>query len=148
MRGVYHFESYGSCVFPKPRLSLLVRYCRGLQCTNTDEGSDKTVARHQRLTFTVSSSSSHGRYNSPCCITASLLTPLVTALSSLSTSSSIGCLSAPTHPSVPIACSVAFFHKGNATPFSNDIPGAAGDASWKMTCYAEEKRQGEVFGRE
>ena len=51
------------------------------------------------------------------------LTPLVTALSSLYTFSSIGSFSAPTHPSVPIACSVAFFPKGNATPFSSDIPG-------------------------
>ena len=54
--------------------------------------------------------------------TASLM-PLVTALSSLSTFSSIGCLSAPTHPSAPIVCTLAFFHKGNATPFWSDIPG-------------------------
>ena len=51
------------------------------------------------------------------------LTPLVTALSSLSTSSGVGCLSAPSHLSAPIACSVAFFHKEDATPFWSDIPG-------------------------
>ena len=48
--------------------------------------------------------------------------PLVTALSSLSTTS-VGCLSAPTHPNAPIAYSVAFFHMGKAMPFWSEIPG-------------------------
>ncbi|KAH9046714.1 hypothetical protein EDB84DRAFT_1558165 [Lactarius hengduanensis] len=51
------------------------------------------------------------------------LSPLVSALSSLSSSGSVGCLSAAAHPGAPIACSLAFFHKEDATPFYSDIPG-------------------------
>jgi hypothetical protein len=51
------------------------------------------------------------------------LSPLITALTSLSASSSVACLSAAAHPNAPIACSVAFFHKSDATPFYSDIPG-------------------------
>ncbi|KAI9436565.1 hypothetical protein H4582DRAFT_398424 [Lactarius indigo] len=51
------------------------------------------------------------------------LSPLVSALSSLSSSGSIGCLSAAAHPGAPIACSLAFFRKEDATPFYSDIPG-------------------------
>ncbi|KAN0127961.1 hypothetical protein V8E53_014215 [Lactarius tabidus] len=53
----------------------------------------------------------------------SSLSPLVTTLTSLSVSSSVGCLPSAAHPSVLIACSLAFFCKGNATPFYSDIPG-------------------------
>ncbi|KAH9165965.1 hypothetical protein EDB89DRAFT_2076313 [Lactarius sanguifluus] len=51
------------------------------------------------------------------------LSPLVSALSSLSLSGSVGCLSAAAHPGAPIACSLAFFRKEDATPFYSDIPG-------------------------
>ncbi|KAN0127973.1 hypothetical protein V8E53_014227 [Lactarius tabidus] len=51
------------------------------------------------------------------------LSTLVTTLTSLSVSSSVGCLSSAAHPSAPIACSLAFFRKGHATPFYSDIPG-------------------------
>ena len=55
------------------------------------------------------------------------LPPLVSALSSFSSSGSVGCLSAPTHPgapaSAPIACSLAFFRKEHSVPFRSDIPG-------------------------
>ena len=53
------------------------------------------------------------------------LPPLVSALSSFSSSGSVGCLSAPTHPGSPalIACSLAFFRKEHAVPFRSDIPG-------------------------
>lgn len=54
---------------------------------------------------------------------ASSLSPLVSALSSLSASGSVGCLSAAAHPGAPVACSVAFFRKEDATPFYSDIPG-------------------------
>ena len=57
----------------------------------------------------------------------STLPPLVSALSSFSSSGSVGCLSAPTHPgapaSAPIACSLAFFRKEHSVPFRSDIPG-------------------------
>ncbi|KAI9451105.1 hypothetical protein BJY52DRAFT_1125436 [Lactarius psammicola] len=51
------------------------------------------------------------------------LSPLVSALSSLSASGSVGCLSAAAHPGAPIACSLAFFRNEDATPFCSDIPG-------------------------
>jgi hypothetical protein len=55
------------------------------------------------------------------------LPPLVSALSSFSSSGSVGCLSAPTHPgapaAAPIVCSLAFFRKEHAVPFRSDIPG-------------------------
>jgi hypothetical protein len=57
------------------------------------------------------------------------LSSLVSALSSFSSSGSVGCLSAPlfqpgTATSTPaIACSLAFFRKENAVPFRSDIPG-------------------------
>jgi hypothetical protein len=51
------------------------------------------------------------------------LSPLITTLTSLSVSGSVGCLSSAAHPSAPIACSLAFFRKGHATPFYSDIPG-------------------------
>ena len=67
---------------------------------------------------------------------ASSLSPLVSALSALSSSGSVGCLSAPlTHPATatiatttpttaaPIACSLAFFRKDHAVPFRSEIPG-------------------------
>ena len=66
------------------------------------------------------------------------LTPLVIALCLLSVSSSIGCLSAA-HPNAPIACSVAFFHKGNATPLRSDILGRP-ETQRKMAYYVEEGR--------
>ncbi|KAF8258886.1 hypothetical protein EI94DRAFT_1669339 [Lactarius quietus] len=71
-----------------------------------------TSLRAHPLLFTLST-------NTP---TASL-SPLVSALSSLSASSSVGCLSAATHPGALIACSLSFFRKGEATPFWSDIPG-------------------------
>jgi hypothetical protein len=49
------------------------------------------------------------------------LSQLVSTLSSLSASGSVGCLSA--HPGARIACSLAFFRRGYATPFCSDIPG-------------------------
>ena len=51
------------------------------------------------------------------------LSPLVSTLSSLSVSGSVGCLSAAAHPGAPIACSLAFFRKDHAVPFYSDIPG-------------------------
>ena len=57
------------------------------------------------------------------------LAPLVSALSSFSSSGTVGCLSAPTHPdspgasAAPIACSLAFFRKEHSVPFRSDIPG-------------------------
>ncbi|KAF8495724.1 hypothetical protein F5888DRAFT_1615424 [Russula emetica] len=57
------------------------------------------------------------------------LAPLVSALSSFSSSGSVGCLSAPTNPgatgvsAAPIACSLAFFRKEHSVPFRSDIPG-------------------------
>ncbi len=53
----------------------------------------------------------------------SSLSSLVSALSALSASGSVGCLSAAAHPGAPIACSLAFFRKGLATPFYSNIPG-------------------------
>ncbi|KAH9979676.1 hypothetical protein BJV74DRAFT_780156 [Russula compacta] len=51
------------------------------------------------------------------------LSPLVSALSALSSSGSVGCLTAPSHPGAPIACSLVFFRKEHAVPFRSDIPG-------------------------
>src|SRR6266702_6529288 len=51
------------------------------------------------------------------------LSPLVSALSSLSASGYLGCLSAAAHPDAPVACSLAFFCREDATLFCSDIPG-------------------------
>ena len=62
------------------------------------------------------------------------LSPLVSALSALSSAGSVGCLSAPldqpaaaatatTTTDAPIACSLAFFRKEQAVLFRSDIPG-------------------------
>ncbi|KAI0265603.1 hypothetical protein BC834DRAFT_924224 [Gloeopeniophorella convolvens] len=53
----------------------------------------------------------------------SSLSPLVSALSSFSSSGNVGCLSGAAHSGVPISCSLAFFRKDEATPFRSDIPG-------------------------
>ncbi|KAI0250460.1 hypothetical protein BJV78DRAFT_1275785 [Lactifluus subvellereus] len=53
----------------------------------------------------------------------SSLSPLVSALSSLSSSGSVGCLSAASHSGAPIGCSLAFFRKEDATLFRSDMPG-------------------------
>ena len=61
LRAVYYFNPHGSCVPPRPKLSLLSRL--NLQSTNTDEGRTRLwVARHQRI--------SYGRYHCPCCTPA------------------------------------------------------------------------------
>jgi hypothetical protein len=76
------------------------------------------------------------------------LSPLVTTLTSLSVSSSVGCLSSAAHPSAPIACSLAFFRKGHATPFYSDIPGRPETQVGRRHAMRKKGDEERVFGRE
>jgi hypothetical protein len=99
---------YSSTTLARNASSILSR----CSCLPTELGAHPPV-------FTLSTNTPNASYS-----------PLVTAVTSLSTSSSIGCLSAPVHPSSLIACSLVFFRKGNATPFWSDIPGRPKTQRW------------------
>ena len=73
--------------------------------------------------------------------------PLVSALLTFSSSRSVGCLSAPTHPGAPalIACSLAFFRKEHSVPVRSDIPGRPETQAGRwhaMRGTGEERAQG------